>query len=153
MERKLHDQLAVDLFPGAEVYMYMRGRVALNVALEAIGVSEGDEVILPAYTCSILPMVIRYFNATPVYVDIRSGYNTDPQDVLRAITPRTRAIIVQHTYGIPVDLNAIRRIADTSHISVIEDCCHICDIPPRAPIGQLGDFAFFSFQFFFRKGG
>ncbi len=129
-----------------DLYWFIRGRVALYTALYTIGIRPGDEVILPGYTCSIVPMVIKYFKAKPVYVDIDSSYNANSQYISEKVTPRTKAIVLQHTYGIPMEVKAFISLAKEKGIPIIEDCCHVCEMGGDSEIGKTGDFLFYSFQ-------
>lgn len=103
---------------------FWKGRVALYAILKAMGVGPGDEVILPGYTCVMAVNPIVYLGATPVFVDIEPvTYNMDPNQVDASVTPRTRLIIAQHTYGYPADLRAIQDISTRRGVPFIEDCC------------------------------
>jgi dTDP-4-amino-4,6-dideoxygalactose transaminase len=136
------------LFHGSRAFAFWKGRVALHVGLRATGVGAGDEVIVPGYTCSMVPSAIVYTGAKPVYVDIReSDYNLDPDLLEAARTPRTRVVIVQHTYGYPADMRRILAWANDHRLAVVEDCCHAlgCTYEGRA-LGTFGRFAFFSSQ-------
>jgi dTDP-4-amino-4,6-dideoxygalactose transaminase len=90
----------------------LEGRAGLYAILKAMGLKERDEVILPGYTCVVVPGAIRHAGATPVYADIRAAdFNIDPVGVEKLITPRTRAVIAQHTYGIPADVETLASLA------------------------------------------
>src|SRR5690349_4196963 len=96
----------------ASAHTFWKGRVALYAILKAMQIGPGDEVILPAFTCVVVPNAVRFTGATPVYVDIASGtYNIDPEAIVKVVTPNTRAIVVQHTFGISADLHALTEIA------------------------------------------
>ncbi|MCX6792253.1 MAG: aminotransferase class I/II-fold pyridoxal phosphate-dependent enzyme [Candidatus Gottesmanbacteria bacterium] len=116
------------------------GRSALLAILKAFDVGKGDEVIIQAFTCVAVPNSIRWAGAIPVYADIEGTFNLDPADVEKKITSKTKAIIVQHTFGIPAKLDEIISIAKKYNIIVIEDCAH-----SLGETGRLGDAAFFSF--------
>jgi dTDP-4-amino-4,6-dideoxygalactose transaminase len=95
---------------------------ALHLALTAVGVGEGDEVITVSHSFIATANAIRYCGAVPVFVDIeRHGFNIDPDLVVRAITPRTRALLVVHQLGMPCDLARLVEIARLHRIPVIED--------------------------------
>jgi dTDP-4-amino-4,6-dideoxygalactose transaminase len=127
---------------------FWKGRTALRAILEALEIGEGDEVIVPAFTCVVVPNAVRFVGATPVFVDIAPGsYNLDPSAVERAITPRCRAILVQHTFGIPADLDRLTEIAERHRVPTIEDCAHaIGSTYSGRPLGSFGFAAFFSSQ-------
>jgi len=120
---------------------------ALHLALAAIGLKEGDEVILPTMTFSSTGEVVLYFKAKPVLVDCEpDSFQADPAAIERAITPRTRAIIAVHYAGSPARIDAILEIARRHNLKVIEDAAHA--LPTRYKgkmIGSLGDITCFSF--------
>jgi dTDP-4-amino-4,6-dideoxygalactose transaminase len=98
---------------------------AMHLALEAIGLQPGDEVITSPYTFAATAEVIRYFDATPVFVDINPGcLNINPHAIEAAITPRTKAIIPIHIAGLPADLDPIADIARKHNLAIIEDAAH-----------------------------
>ena len=129
-------------------YSFWKGRVALYVVLKAIGVGPGDEVILPGYTCVMDVNPIKYLGARPIYVDIEPAtFNMNTKFLQDRITPKTRAIIAQHTYGYPCDMDAIMNIGNRDAIPVIEDCCLALGSKYRGKmLGTLGRAAYFSFQ-------
>lgn len=98
---------------------------ALHLALEAIGLGPGDEVITTPYTFASTAEVVRYFGARPKFVDIqRETLNIDPDAIRGAITPRTRAIIPVHVGGHPADMDAIDRLASVNGLALVEDAAH-----------------------------
>ena len=97
----------------------------LHLALEAVGVGPGDEVLTTPYTFTATAEVICYLGADPVFVDIDPRtFNIDPSKIVRAITPRTKAIIPVHFAGLPCDMDAILEIAQRYGLKVIEDAAH-----------------------------
>lgn len=120
---------------------------ALHLALDAIGLTAGDEVILPTMTFAATAEVVRYFDATPVLVDCQPDtLNIDPRRIEEAITAKTKAIIPVHFAGYPCDMNAIMEIARAHKLVVIEDAAHA--LPARyygQIIGTIGDITCFSF--------
>lgn len=101
------------------------GRAALYRTLAAYGIGAGDEVIIQAFTCLAVPASVQWTGAKPVYADIDSRtYNLNPADVRQKITPRTRAIIVQHTFGIPGPIDELRQLAQEHNLKLIEDLAH-----------------------------
>jgi dTDP-4-amino-4,6-dideoxygalactose transaminase len=129
-------------------YSFWKGRVALYAILKAMGVGPGDEVVLPGYTCVMDVNPIKYLGARPIYVDIEPAtFNMNTRLLQDRITPKTRAIIVQHTYGYPCDMDAIMNIGNRDAIPVIEDCCLALGSKYKGKIvGTLGRVAYFSFQ-------
>src|SRR5262245_20710990 len=123
------------------------GTAALHLALDAIGIHEGDEVIVPTMTFTATAEVVLYFKATPVLVDCEAGtFNIDPLDIERKITPKAKAIIPVHMAGQSCDMDRIMAIAQKYNLKVIEDAAHA--LPTRyngRMIGTIGDIACFSF--------
>src|SRR5262245_5582390 len=112
--------------PNYSAFSFWKARVALYALLKALQLEESDEVILPGYTCVVVPNAVRFSGAQPVYADIAKGqYNLDPESVEQRITPRTRALIIQHTYGVPAEVKALARIAAKHKLVTIEDCAHV----------------------------
>lgn len=132
----------------SEPFLFFKGRVALYAVLKAIGVQPGDEVILPGFTCVVVPNAIIYLGAKPVYIDIDvRTYNINPLKIEEGITKRTKAIIAQHTYGIPAEMDPIMEIARRYNLHIIEDSCHsIGSKYKEREVGTFGDAAFFSSQ-------
>ena len=120
---------------------------ALHLALEAIGLREGDEVIVPTMTFTATAEVVTYFKAKPVLVDCVPGtFNIDPDGIERAITPRTKAIIPVHFAGHPCEMDRIMDIARRRDLRVIDDAAHA--LPARYQgkmIGTIADCTCFSF--------
>ena len=123
------------------------GTVALHLALTALGIGPGDEVIVPALTFIATANVVRHCHAEPVFVDVcRSNWNIDPDLIEKAITPRTKAIIPVHLYGQPCDMDRIMAIAKRHQLWVIEDAAeaHGAEYQGRR-VGSIGDTGCFSF--------
>lgn len=123
------------------------GRAALYLALQALGFDPGDEIIMPAYTFHIVPLVIDACGLKPVFVDVREGtYNIDVSQIEACITPRTRAILATHMYGQPCDMEFIGEIAATNDLMVLEDCAHALGARYGVRmVGSLGDLGLFTF--------
>ena len=146
-----HDeyQQAFARFIGTEhAFAFWKGRVALYAMLRALGIGKGDEVILPGYTCVMDVNPIMYVGAKPVYVDVEPvTYNLDPGLLEAVVTERTKLILAQHTYGYPVEMDAVLAIAKSRSIPVVEDCCLALGSRYRGRLlGTLGLAAYFSFQ-------
>lgn len=124
------------------------GTAALHVAVGALDVKPGDEIIVPPVTDmgSIAPIVLS--GAVPVYVDIDpTTFAMDAADVARKITDRTRAIMVVHVWGRPVDIDAIRTAVNGRDIAIIEDCAEAHYIRYKGQLlGTIGDIGCFSYQ-------
>lgn len=122
------------------------GRSAFFALLKTFGIGKGDEVIIQAYTCVAVVDPIIWVGATPIYVDIDRSLNIDSAILEQSITVKTKAIVVQHTFGIPSDIQKIKKIAQKYHILLIEDCAHSLGATiGNQKIGTFGDGAFFSF--------
>src|SRR2546428_3572882 len=101
------------------------GTAALHLALDAVGIKEGDEIIVPTMTFAATAEVVLYFKAKPVLVDCQPDtLNIDPDRIERAITAKTKAIIPVHFGGQPCDMEPIQKIARTRGLTVIEDAAH-----------------------------
>lgn len=120
---------------------------ALHLALKAIDLKEGDEVIIPTMTFTATGEVVCYFNAKPVIVDVaKDAYNIDIEKIERTITPRTKAIIPVHFAGQPCDMDEIMQLARRHNLSVIEDAAHSTPAWYKGrKIGTIGDMTCFSF--------
>jgi len=120
---------------------------ALHLALEAIGLTSGDEVLVPTTTFTATAEVVTYFGAIPIFVDVDpSTLNIDPLDAERKITRRTRAIIPVHFAGMPCDLNEIADLAARRALHVIEDAAHALPSEYRGKrIGAVSELTAFSF--------
>ena len=123
------------------------GTTALHLALAALGVGPGDEVVIPTFTMIATANAIRYTGAVPVLVDAeRDTWNVDVSQVERLLTPRTRGIVVVHTYGHPVDMDPLLELAERAGLWVVEDAAeaHGARYKDRV-IGSLGRASAFSF--------
>lgn len=123
------------------------GTAALHLALEAVGIGENDEVIVPTMTFAATAEAVVYCRATPLLVDCSpENSNIDPSQVERAISAKTRAIIPVHFGGQPCDMGPIMELARTHKLAVIEDAAHA--LPSRyhqRMVGTIGDITCFSF--------
>jgi dTDP-4-amino-4,6-dideoxygalactose transaminase len=123
------------------------GTAAIHLALVALGIGPGDEVIAPAMTfCSTVHSIV-HAGAQPVLVDCnRSTFNTDPRLIEKEITPHTKALLVVHMCGRCCDMDAILEIARRHQLRVIEDCAHAIESSYHSqPAGLMGDAGCFSF--------
>ena len=123
------------------------GTVAIHLAIEALGIGPGDEIIIPTFTMAASCNGVIYAGAKPVLVDSElDTWNIDIDKIEEKITPRTKAIMVVHTYGHPVDMDKVKRIADKHNLYVIEDAAeaHGAEYKGRKT-GSLSDIATFSF--------
>jgi perosamine synthetase len=123
------------------------GTTSLHLALAALGVGPGDEVIIPTFTMIATANAVRYTGATPVLIDAeRETWNLDVTQLAARITPRTRGILLVHTYGHPVDMSPLLDVAERRGLWVVEDAAeaHGARYKDR-PVGSLGRAASFSF--------
>jgi perosamine synthetase len=123
------------------------GTVALHLALLALGIGQGDEVIVPTFTYIASVNAIAYVGATPVFVDsLADGWQLDPSDVRSKLTPRTKAIVVVHLYGQAAPMEEIGAIARERGIAIVEDCAEAIGSRIGARhVGTFGDIATWSF--------
>ena len=123
------------------------GTVALHLALMALGIKQGDEVIVPTFTYIASVNAIRYCGAQPVFCDSRfEDWQIDTNAVEAKINKNTKAIMVVHLYGHPCDMTAIMKIAKKHNLFVIEDCAEALGSKHRGRnVGTFGDISTFSF--------
>jgi dTDP-4-amino-4,6-dideoxygalactose transaminase len=123
------------------------GTAALHLALDAVGIQEGDEVIVPTMTFTATAEVVLYFKAKPVLVDCEADtLNIDPADIERKITPKTKAIIPVHMAGQSCNMDRIVEIARKHDLKVIEDAAHALPTHFNGKmIGTIGNITCFSF--------
>ena len=123
------------------------GTDALYLALGALDITVGDEVIIPTFTFIATALCISYTGAKPVFVDIEEEtYNIDPQKLQEAITEKTKAIIPVHLYGQPANMDEISAIAQKHNVAIVEDACQAHGaIYKGKKTGSLGDVGCFSF--------
>lgn len=126
------------------------GTAALHIALQALGIGEGDEVICPTLTFVATANSILYTGARPVFADITSldDFNISPNDIQRKITAKTKAVTIVHYAGYPCDMDEIMQIAKEHNLYVIEDAAHAPGAEYKGKkcgtIGDIGCFSFFS---------
>ena len=123
------------------------GTSALHLALLSLGIGAGDEVIIPSFTFAATANSVALTGAKPVFVDIDiKTYNIDPNLIVNAITPKTKAIQVVHLYGLPADMTKIVEIAKRHNLLIIEDAAQAHNASVNGqPVGTFGDAAAFSF--------
>jgi len=126
----------------------VNGTTALYAALFVLGIKQGDEVICPSYTYWATAMPAVTLGAKIVFCEVDpKNLNMDPEDFRKKITPRTKAVIPVHLWGLPCEMDEIIAIARENNIAVIEDACHAHGAEYKGKkMGTLGDFGFYSFQ-------
>ena len=107
-------------------FAFMGGRVGLSACIHALDLKPGDEVIVPGYTCVVVPNAFQYAGVKPVYADIElETYGLDAERVEERISTKTRAILIHHLYGLVCrDIEPLLDIAKRKGLRVIEDCAH-----------------------------
>ncbi len=122
------------------------GRSSLFFALKSLGAEKGTEVLVQAYTCLVVTNAINWTGAKPVYVDVKNDFNMDPNDLEKKITPKTKILIIQHTFGHPADIDKLTKIAKKHNIKVVEDCAHSLGVKYKNKYtGTYADLAIYSF--------
>lgn len=153
---KLANPIALQTFEAAfaeivgsmSVVTFSAGRVALAAILDALEIGPGDEVIVPGYTCVAVPNPVLFRGSIPIYADIEAAtLNVSAATVEARISPRTRAIVVQHTFGYPAPMPELLSLARKHGIAIIEDCTHALGATLNGkPVGSFGDASFFSLE-------
>jgi perosamine synthetase len=139
---------AVAVYIGTEnAIAVSSGTAGLHLCVRAIGIGAGDEVIVPSFAFIAVANVLRYENAIPVFVDIEAEtLNLDASRIEAAVTPRTKAILVVHTFGYPAEMSKILDIARRHHLYVIEDACEAIGAEyENRKVGGLGEAGVFGF--------
>lgn len=139
----------------SDVILTNSGKDALKTCLLYYGISTGDEVILPSFTCPSVAMAILELNAVPVFADIiENGFNISLESVKEAITKKTKAIIVAYMAGIPVDLDGFLKLSAEYGVVLIEDCAQAFGAKYKDKyLGLHGDAAIYSFGISKNIGG
>lgn len=130
-----------------QAFAFGAGREAFSACLAAAGIGPGDEVVLPAYTCVVVRNAVQFRGARVAWADIElETFGLDVADVERRLTPRTRALVLQHTYGLVCrDYEALVDLARRRGLVLIEDCAHATGAELRGrKVGLAGDLAFYS---------
>lgn len=141
------EKIFANTIGAAEVVGCSNGTAALALALEAVGVEPGDEVITVSHTFIATGEAIAHVGATPVFVDVDPDtYTMNPESLEKAIGPQVQAVVPVHLYGTPADMDAINEIACRNGLKVVEDAAqaHLATYGDRM-VGTLGDAASFSF--------
>jgi len=128
-------------------FAFASGRVALGAAIEALGLAPGDEVVVPGYTCVVVASAFANAGVRPVYADIElDTYGLDAQAFLAAITPRTRAVVLHHLYGLVArDFQAALDVARARGLAIIEDCAQAAGaVHAGVKVGNFGHVGIYS---------
>jgi dTDP-4-amino-4,6-dideoxygalactose transaminase len=134
------------LVGNGEAVSFAAGRMAFFVMLKALNIKNGDEVILPAFTCSVMVNAIYRAGGVPVFTDIdNDNFGSCAGSIMRHITSRTRLIVVQHSFGIPCGVDEITALGRKRGIFIVEDCAITLDSKlDGIKVGDWADAAFFS---------
>src|SRR5690348_5534731 len=134
------------LAPSYNRFHFYKGRVALYALLRALGVGPSDEIVVPVFTCPAVIEPVTGLRAKVVYCDIDPGtFGLAPQMVTAALTNKTKAVIVQHTFGVPAFSGDLMKLLNEREVAVLEDCCHVSvSSYGGRRLGQFGDAAFYS---------
>ncbi|MEQ1849810.1 MAG: DegT/DnrJ/EryC1/StrS family aminotransferase [Candidatus Peribacteraceae bacterium] len=129
-----------------EAFLFASGRESLLAVLKAMNVQPGDEVIVQGYTCVVVPNAVQAAGCIPIYADIDPDtLNLTVETVSEKLSPRTRAVIVQHTFGIPGPVSALRTLLRGKNIGLIEDMAHVLVDRTDDRYGREGDYCILSF--------
>jgi perosamine synthetase len=139
---------ALSTYFASSALVVSNGSVAISLALSALKIGAGDEVLVPDLTYAATASVVIHAGATPVFCDVDlDSWNISTEDILRKITKKTKAIIVVHLYGLPADITSIIEIARKYDLVVIEDCAEAFGATQNAAkvgtFGSIGTFSFF----------
>jgi dTDP-4-amino-4,6-dideoxygalactose transaminase len=131
----------------AHVFGAASGRSAFQLALEALGLEQGQEIIFPAFTFPVMPMVAKMMGYRPVFCDVdQDTYNSGPEHIAPCLTDRTGAVLATHLFGRPCAIEAIAELAERHDIRLMEDCAHACGVRiGDRHVGTYGDIGLFSF--------
>ena len=146
--RKRLLQFVRDDFNAKACFLYGSGRSSLYSILKALNLGRGSEVLVTGFTCVVVPHAIMQLGLKPIFVDIDlKTYGMDPNLVEKYITQKTKVIIIQHTFGIPADIENLLKIGRKNNLYVIEDCAVSLYSRYKGRLtGTFGDAAFFSFE-------
>lgn len=144
---KLEDLFTQKFQKNSWAVSFNSGRSALLTILRALNLKQDDEVLFQAYTCVAIPDCILWSNLKPIYIDIDTKtFNMDDQDLQQKITKKAKVLIIQHTFGIPANLDKLLAIAKQHKLVVIEDCAHALGVKYQDQyLGTFGDVGLYSF--------
>jgi perosamine synthetase len=134
-----------------QVFFLSSARNAFYTLLRGLFLAEGDEVLIQPFSCVVIPQVIKELKLTPVLCDItKKNYSMDLEKAEKLITARTKVLVLQHTFGIPADIEKARILCKKYNLILIEDCAHAIGatytfMGKTFNVGSIGDAAFFSF--------
>ena len=143
LEKKFKEYLGI-----REAISFNSGRSAFVAILRALSLKQGDEVLIQGFTCNAVPNPILWEGLKPIYVDCREDdFNIDVVDLEKKITPKSKVVLVQHTFGIPANIAKIQEVCTRYNLILIEDCAHSLGAKYQGrQVGTFGKAAFFSFS-------
>ncbi|MFA5432005.1 MAG: aminotransferase class V-fold PLP-dependent enzyme [Candidatus Paceibacterota bacterium] len=145
-EIKELERMFRNYFGFKNAFSFNSGRSSLIAILKAMEIGAGDEIIVQAFTCNAAINPIIYVGARPIFVDIDNNLNISTKEIEKKITNRTKAVMIQHTFGCPADIDEVRKICTIKGIYLIEDCAHALGAKYKESFcGSYGDASFFSF--------
>jgi dTDP-4-amino-4,6-dideoxygalactose transaminase len=146
-------------FPEKNFAFTDMGRSAFRIIVEKLNL-KNSQILLPAFICDIFYPILKEYNIEPIFVDIDlKTFHIKIQDIPQKITPKTKAILICHTFGLPLDFEKLYfqlRTSNLQHLTIIEDCAHSFFAKyKQIPVGNLGTVSFFSLykQFPIARGG
>jgi perosamine synthetase len=143
LEKKFKDYLPVN-----HAFSFNSGRSCLMAILSSLNLEKNDEILLQTFTCNAAVNPILWSNLKPVFIDVnQDDFNINIQDLKNKITVKTKAVIVQHTFGLPAELDEIIEICQKNNLILIEDCAHSLASKYKGKnVGVFGQVSFFSFS-------
>ena len=143
LEKRFKEYLKTDY-----VFSFNSGRSCLMAILNSLNLEENDEVLLQAFTCNAAVNPIIWSHLKPIFIDVDEGtFNMDAEDLKKKITLKSKAVIVQHTFGLPAYMDKILEICNKHNLILIEDCAHSLGAEYKGKkTGTLGNVSFFSFS-------
>lgn len=138
---------SIGAFFRSQAFTFESGRSALCAAIQALDIPKNSEIILQAFTCVAVPNSIRWANCIPTYADVDPNtFTLEATTIEPLITPNTRALLIQHTFGIPADMDALTALAKKHNLLIIEDCAHSFGSRWNGQLpGTFGDVSILSF--------
>ena len=143
LEKEFKDYLGVKY-----AFSFNSGRSSLMAILNSLDLEKNSEILLQAFTCNAVPNPILWSDIKPIYVDCdENTFNIDIEDLKKKIGPKSKAVIVQHTFGLPANLDEVIKICQENNLILIEDCAHALGATYNGKkLGTLSKAAFFSFS-------
>ncbi len=129
-------------------FSFNSGRSSLYAILKSLNLDQGSEVLLQAFTCNAVPNPVLWAGLNPVYIDCnKDDFNMSASDLEAKITTKSRVVVVQHTFGLPADMDAIRAICSAYNLILVEDCAHSLGAEFNGQkVGTISKASFFSFS-------